>query len=57
MSGVMPKDLEAYFERSRTYDGERVRAAARLQKVAWCIAGVSAATAVAREKPPKQKPS
>jgi type IV secretion system protein VirB8 len=47
MTGVTPKDLEAYFERSRTYDGERVRAAARLQKVAWIIAGVSSAAAIA----------
>ena len=47
MTGVTPKDLEAYFERSRTYDGERVRAAARLQTVAWCIAGVSATAAIA----------
>jgi type IV secretion system protein VirB8 len=47
MTGVTPKDLEAYFERSRTYDGERVRAAARLQKVAWSITGVSSAAAIA----------
>ena len=47
MTGVTPKDLEAYFERSRTYDGERVRTAAKMQKVAWSIASVSAATAVA----------
>jgi type IV secretion system protein VirB8 len=47
MTGVTPKDLEAYFERSRTYDGERVRAAARLQKVAWIIAGVSSVAAIA----------
>jgi VirB8 protein len=47
MTGVTPKDLEAYFERSRTYDGERIRAAARLQKVAWTIAGVSSAAAIA----------
>jgi type IV secretion system protein VirB8 len=46
MTGVTPKELQAYFERSRTYDGERVRAAARLQTVAWCIAGVSGAAAI-----------
>lgn len=47
MTGVTAKDLEAYFERSRTYDGERVRSAARMQKVAWSIAGVSATAAIA----------
>jgi type IV secretion system protein VirB8 len=47
MTGVTPKDLEAYFERSRTYDGERVRAASQAQKHAWIIAGVSSATAIA----------
>ena len=47
MTGVTPKELEAYFQRSRTYDGERVRAATRLQKVAWTIAGVSSAAAIA----------
>ncbi len=47
MTGVTPKDLEAYFVRSRTYDGERVRAAARLQKLAWCIAAVSGLATIA----------
>ena len=47
MTGVTPKELEAYFERSRTYDGERVRSAARLQKIAWSIAGVSGICAIA----------
>ena len=47
MTGVTSKDLEAYFERSRTYDGERVRTASRMQKVAWSIAGVSATAAIA----------
>lgn len=47
MTGVTPKDLEAYFERSRTYDGVRVLEAARRQKVAWSIACVSAAAAIA----------
>ena len=47
MSGVTSKDLEAYFERSRTYDGERVAAAALAQKRAWLIAGVSSTAAIA----------
>jgi type IV secretion system protein VirB8 len=46
MTGVTPKDLEAYFERSRTYDGERVQTAARLQTIAWWIAGLSGAAAI-----------
>ena len=47
MTGVTTKDLEAYFERSRTYDGERVLAAARSRKLAWIIAGVSSTAAIA----------
>lgn len=47
MTGVAPKDLEAYFDRSRTYDGERITAAAAAQKRAWLIAGVASAATVA----------
>jgi type IV secretion system protein VirB8 len=47
MSGVTPKDLEAYFERSRTYDGERASAAVLAQKRAWIVAGVASTAAIA----------
>jgi type IV secretion system protein VirB8 len=47
MTGVTPKDLEAYFERSRTYDGERIQAAKQGQQRAWVIAGVASTAAIA----------
>ena len=46
MTGVTSKELEAYFQRSRTYDGERVSAAQIAQRRAWIIASVASAAAI-----------
>ena len=43
MSGVVKDDLKPFFERSATFDGERLRAATRSLRLAWMMAGTSMA--------------
>ena len=45
MTGVLSKDLDAYFKQSRTFDGERAEAAIRSRKRAWWLASAAAALA------------
>ena len=47
MAGIVDTDLKQFFERSATFDGERVRAAARSQRLAWVLAGTSTALCAA----------
>lgn len=45
MSGVPTPDLKAYFTEARTWDRDRLAAAHRSRRLAWCVAGVAAALA------------
>ena len=47
MLGVDNDGLKAFFAQSRTFDGERVLSESRSRRLAWRIAGVSAATGFA----------
>ena len=47
MTGVPSDNLKEFFAQSRSFDGERVRAAARSQRLAWIIAATSATLGLA----------
>ena len=45
MTGILSKDLDAYFKQSRTFDGERAAAAIQSRKRALWLASAAAALA------------
>lgn len=46
MPGIVADDLKAYFDRSRTFDQQRLASAERSRRLAWGIAGLSSLAAI-----------